>query len=115
MALYRVATVDANAVIQMAIGGKAVSQLYKGIQKFDIRIRFPDEFRKTQDEIGNLMIPTMIGSKVPIKEIARITKKRGQCLIFRDDNERYSALKFSVRGRDIESFAPCCFPCLFFH
>ena len=103
MALYGVATADANAVIQMAIGGKAVSQLYEGIQKFDIRIRFPEEFRKNQEDIGNLMVPTMSGSKVPIRTIATITKKTAPCLIFRDDNQRYSALKFSVRGRDMGS------------
>ncbi len=105
MALYGVATADANAVIQMAIGGKAVTQLYesKGIEKFDVRVRFPEEFRKNQNEIGNIMVPTQSGSKVPIREIAAITRKTGPCLIFRDDNERYSALKFSVRGRDMGS------------
>ena len=41
MALYGVATADANAVIEMAIGGKAASTLYESIRKFDIRIRFP--------------------------------------------------------------------------
>ena len=103
MALYGVASSDANAVIGMAIGGKAVSTLYEGIRKFEIRLRFPEEFRKTPDDIGNLMIPTLTGSKVPIKEIAKITMKTGPCLIFRDDNERYSAVKFSVRGRDMGS------------
>ncbi|HLK27441.1 MAG TPA: CusA/CzcA family heavy metal efflux RND transporter, partial [Puia sp.] len=103
MALYGVATADANAVIEMAIGGKAASTLYEGVRKFDIRLRFPEEFRKTDDDIGNLMVPTEGGSKVPIREIANITTKTGPCLIFRDDNERYSAVKFSVRGRDMGS------------
>jgi cobalt-zinc-cadmium resistance protein CzcA len=103
MALYGVETADANAVIEMAIGGKAASTLYEGVRKFDIRLRFPQEFRKTPDDIGNLMVPTQTGSKVPIKEIATITMKTGPCLIFRDDNERYSAVKFSVRGRDMGS------------
>lgn len=103
MALYGVATADANAVIQMAIGGKAASTLYEGIKQFDIRIRFPEQYRATVDDIGNLMVPTQSGSKVPIKEIANITMKTGPCLIFRDDNERYAALKFSVRGRDMGS------------
>jgi cobalt-zinc-cadmium resistance protein CzcA len=48
-------------------------------------------------------VPTQSGSKVPIKEIATISQKTGACLIFRDDNERYSALKFSIRGRDMGS------------
>jgi len=103
MALYGVATADANAVIGMAIGGKAASTLYEGVRKFDIRLRFPEEFRRTPADIGNLMVPTESGSKVPIKEIATISMKTGPCLIFRDDNERYSAVKFSVRGRDMGS------------
>ena len=103
MALYGVSTADANAVIEMAIGGKAVTQLYEGIRKFDIRIRFPEQFRATQEDIGNLLIPTQSGSKVPVHEIANITQKTGPCLIFRDENRRYSAVKFSVRGRDMGS------------
>ncbi len=103
MALYGVATADANAVIEMAIGGKAATQLYEGIRRFDIRLRIPEEYRKSEKDIGNLMVPTQSGSKVPVKEIANITTKTGPCLIFRDANERYSAVKFSVRGRDMGS------------
>jgi len=103
MAIYGVTTADANAVIEMAIGGKAVTQLYEGVRKFDIRIRFPENFRATEDDIGNLLVPTQTGSKVPIREIATLTQKTGPCLIFRDDNERYSAVKFSIRGRDMGS------------
>ena len=103
MALYGVATADANAVIEMAIGGKAATQLYEGIRKFDIRLRIPEEYRRSEKDIGNLMVPTQSGSKVPVKEIANITTKTGPCLIFRDANERYSAVKFSVRGRDMGS------------
>jgi len=103
MGLYGVATADANAVVAMAIGGLAASTLYEGIKTFDIRIRLPEEFRKTKEDIGNLLVPTQNGSKVPIKEIAQISVKTGPCLIFRDDNERYAALKFSVRGRDMGS------------
>jgi heavy metal efflux system protein len=103
MALYGVATADANAVIEMAIGGKAATTLYEGIKQFDVRIRFPEQYRKNVDDIGNLMVPTQSGSKVPIKEISTITMKTGPCLIFRDNNKRYSALKFSVRGRDMGS------------
>jgi cobalt-zinc-cadmium resistance protein CzcA len=108
MALYGVATAQANAVVSMAIGGLGpggvpASQLYEGIKIFDIRVRLPEEFRKTPEQIGELLVPTMNGSKVPIKEIATITQRTGACLIFRDDNRRYAALKFSVRGRDMGS------------
>jgi len=103
MALYGVSTADANAVIEMAIGGKAVSQLYEGVRKFDIRIRFPEQYRATETDIGNLQVPTQSGSKVPVQEIARISNSTGPCLIFRDDNQRYAAVKFSIRGRDMGS------------
>ncbi|MFT3855883.1 MAG: efflux RND transporter permease subunit [Ilumatobacteraceae bacterium] len=108
MALYGVATNQANAVISMAIGGLGAggvpaSQLYEGIKIFDIRVRLPEEFRKTPEQIGELLVPTMNGGKVPIKEIADIRERTGACLIFRDDNRRYAALKFSVRGRDMGS------------
>ena len=103
MAMYGVSTADANAVIEMAIGGKVATMLYEGIQKFDIRIRFPEKFRNSVDDIGNLMVPTSNGSRVPIREIANITTKTGPCLIFRDANRRYSVVKFSVRNRDMGS------------
>jgi cobalt-zinc-cadmium resistance protein CzcA len=103
MAQYGVATADANSVISMAIGGQAASTLYEGVRTFDIRIRFPEAYRKTPDDIGNLLVPTQSGAKVPIKEIATITQKTGPCLIFRDENERFSTVKFSVRGRDMGS------------
>jgi cobalt-zinc-cadmium resistance protein CzcA len=101
MALYGVATADANAVVAMAIGGLTASTLYEGIKTFDIRIRLPEEYRKTPEDIGNLLVPTQSGSRVPIKELATITQKTGPCLIFRDNNERYAVVKFSVTGRDM--------------
>jgi heavy metal efflux system protein len=103
MAWYGVNTADCNAVIEMAIGGKAASIFYEGYKKFDIRIRFLPEYRMTEMEIGNLMVPTISGGQIPIKEIAEINKVTGPILIFRDNNERYVALKFSVRGRDMGS------------
>ena len=103
MAQYGVSTGDANSVISMAIGGQAASTLYEGVRTFDIRVRFPEAFRKTPDDIGNLLVPTQSGSKVPVKEIADIKEKTGPCLIFRDDNERFTTVKFSIRGRDMGS------------
>jgi len=108
MAMYGVETADADAVISMAIGGlgpggQPATSLYEGIKIFDVRVRLPEEFRRTPEQIGELLVPTQSGSKVPIKEIAEIAQKTGPCLIFRDDNRRYSALKFSVRDRDMGS------------
>lgn len=103
MAQYGVATSDANSVIATAIGGQAASTLYEGVRTFDIRIRYPQAFRKTPEDICNLLVPTQNGSKVPVREIALITQKTGPCLIFRDENERFATLKFSIRDRDMGS------------
>ncbi|MEY4926214.1 MAG: hypothetical protein RI894_650, partial [Bacteroidota bacterium] len=103
MALYGITAADANAVVEMALGGKAATELFEGERKFDIRIRYPKEFRDNEDKIGNLMIPANDGAKIPLKEISTISKKTGPIFIFRDNNSRYIAVKFSVRGRDLGS------------
>ena len=103
MALYGIQTADANAVIEMAIGGKAATQLYEGERKFDIRIRYQKDFRDTEEKIENLMVPTQDGSKIPIKEIATIRTLTGPAFVYRDNNSRYIPVKFSVRGRDLGS------------
>lgn len=103
MDLYGVQAADAEAVVSMAIGGQTASQLFEGERKFDIRIRFQSEYRKSEAEIGDLMVPTMNGTKIPIKEIATIRTLTGPSLIFREDTKRFIAVKFSVRGRDMGS------------
>src|SRR5690606_11455658 len=103
MALYGVTTADAQAVIEMAIGGKTASVMYEGERKFDIWLRFPYEYRKSEREIGNILVPTLGGSKVPLKEIATITSSTGPAFIYRDNNSRFIGVKFTVRGRDLGS------------
>jgi len=103
MAYYGVNTADANAVIEMAIGGKAATQLYQGERKFDVRIRYQEIFRENQGEIENLMVPANDGSKVPLKEIADFKYLTGPAFIYRDNNRRYITVKFSVRNRDLGS------------
>jgi heavy metal efflux system protein len=103
MAMYGVTTADANAIIEMAIGGKAISQIYEGERKFQLRLRYEENYRNNAEAISNLLVPTLRGTKVPIKNIASISKITGASIVFRDDNRRYSAVKFSVRGRDMGS------------
>ncbi len=101
MAAFGVATADAQAVISMAIGGVATTEIHEGYRQFDLRIRYPIEFRKDETDIGNLMVPTLRGTQVQLKEISNISKKTGPVEIFREAHHRYAAVKFSVRGRDM--------------
>ncbi|HEY8402912.1 MAG TPA: CusA/CzcA family heavy metal efflux RND transporter, partial [Cytophagaceae bacterium] len=103
MAIYGVTTADCQAVIEMAIGGKAVTQLYENEKKFDVRIRYQEEFRKTETEIGNLLVPTIRGNKVPLKEVSTIKTVNGPAFIYRDNNSKFIAIKFSIRERDLGS------------
>jgi cobalt-zinc-cadmium resistance protein CzcA len=103
MAAYGVQKGDAQAVIEMAIGGKAATQLYEGEKKFDVRIRYPEAFRKNEDDIRNLKVPTVRNNKVPLKEIADIYTSTGSAFIYRDLNKRLIGVKFSVRERDLGS------------
>ena len=103
MALYGVNTADANSVIEMAVGGKAATELYEGERRFDVRVRYPKDFRDTQEKIENLMVPSQDSSKIPLKEISDIVTLTGPAFIYRDNNSRYIAVKFSIRGRDLGS------------
>lgn len=103
MAAYGVRTADANAVIEMAIGGKTTSMMYEGEKKFDIRLRFLPEYRSSEEEVMNIRIPTISGSRVLLKEIAKFEKITGPAFIYRYANKRIIAVKFSVRERDLGS------------
>lgn len=103
MGIYGVTTADANSVIEMAIGGKSASTFYQQERKFEIRIRYPENYRNTQQAISELRVPTIHGSKVPLKLIADIKTVTGPAFIYRDKNTRFIAIKFSIRERDMGS------------
>ncbi len=103
MAKYGIVMADAQSVIEMAIGGKAATQLYEGERKFDVRVRYEKPYRVDQEAIENLMMPGKDNSKIPLKEIADIKTITGPAFIYRDNNLRYIAVKFSNRGRDLGS------------
>jgi len=103
MALYGVNMADAQATIEMAIGGKAATTLYEGERRFDVRIRYQKDFRDNQKKIEDLMVPGTDGAKVPLKEICTFKSNTGPAFIYRDNNQRYIAVKFSVRERDLGS------------
>jgi len=103
MAIYGVTKAEAQAVIEMAIGGKTATQKYEGEKKFDIRIRYDKDFRKNEKDIMMLMIPTITGTRIPLKEVATIKQATGPAFIYRDNTKRFIGVKFSVRERDLGS------------
>lgn len=103
MAIYGVQKSEAQSLIEMAIGGKTASQKYEGERKFDIRVRYNKEYRKDEQDIMNLMVPTLRGGTIPLKEIAIVKMITGPAFIYRDNTKRFIGVKFSVRERDLGS------------
>jgi heavy metal efflux system protein len=103
MAAFGIKVADAQAVLEMAFGGKTATQKYEGEKKFDIRVRYQKQYREDEQDIGNLKVPTIDGNKFPLKEIATIKKLTGPAFIYRDNTKRFIGVKFSVRDRDLGS------------
>jgi cobalt-zinc-cadmium resistance protein CzcA len=102
-ARYGLQVSDVNAVVQGAIGGQAVTQVYEGERLFDLVVRFLPEYRQDAEGIGNILVNTPDGARIPLKQLATITTQTGAFIIYRENNERYIPIKFSVRERDLES------------
>ena len=103
LARYGVAKEDVQSIIEMAIGGKSASLLYGDERKFNIMVRYESAFRRSENEIGKILVPAKDGSMIPIRELADIHTITGPLIIYRDNHARFCAVKFSVRGRDMGS------------
>jgi heavy metal efflux system protein len=100
-ARYGLQVSDVNAVVQAAIGGQAVTRVFEGERWFDLVVRFQREYRENVDVIGNIQVSTPTGARIPLKQLASISVQTGAFIIYRENNERYIPIKFSVRGRDL--------------
>ena len=103
MAAFGVTPSDAQTVLEMAFGGKTATEKYEGERKFDIRIRYDKKYRKDENDIANLKVPTLNGTKVPLKQVCTIRKITGPAFVYRDNTKRFIGVKFSVRDRDLGS------------
>jgi cobalt-zinc-cadmium resistance protein CzcA len=102
-ARYGLQVADVNAVVQAAIGGQAVTQVYEGERLFDLVVRFLPEFRQDVQAISNILVSTPNGARIPLKQLSAIASQTGAFIIYRENNERYIPIKFSVRERDLQS------------
>lgn len=102
-ARYGLQVADVNAVVQAAVGGQAVTQVYEGERLFDLVVRFLPEYRQDVESIGNILVSTPKGARIPLKQVATIRTQTGAFIIYRENNERYIPIKFSVRDRDLQS------------
>jgi cobalt-zinc-cadmium resistance protein CzcA len=88
----------------VAIGGRAVAQIFLGERRYDIAVRFIEAVRDSPEKIGNLLLTTSSGASVPLSEVAQIELKSGESTITRESNRRHLTVKVNIRGRDLTSF-----------
>ena len=103
MAFYGVNTQAATSIVGMSIGGVAATTIYEGEKQFDLRVRYLPKDVNTAQQIGEIMVPTINGGQVRLKEIADISIQTGVASLFRDQNSRMLGVKFSNRERDLGS------------
>ncbi len=102
-ARYGLNTADVESVIQVAIGGQAVTQVFEGEKRFDLTVRWLEPYRSSIEAIREITVATPTGAQVPIGQLANISLRNGPSVVYREDGQRYAPVKFSVRGRDLES------------
>ncbi len=100
---YGINASDIQDAVQTAIGGNPVSQILIGEQRFDLVPRYQEQFRSSIDAIKNIRLLAPSGERVSLGELCDITVDDGASMIYREGNQRYIALKYSVRGRDLGS------------
>src|ERR1700726_1067341 len=94
---------DIQDAVETAVGGKAVSQILIGEQRFDMTVRYQEPFRKTVEDIENIRILAPSGERVSLGQLCDVKLEDGASTIYREGNSRYIAIKYSVRGRDLGS------------
>jgi cobalt-zinc-cadmium resistance protein CzcA len=104
IARYGLNISDVQKVIEIAVAGKAASQLYEENLSFDISVRLPEEKRNSLDAIRNLMITTKTGINVPLEQLAEVKMIEGPVQISRQDGVRRIGIEMNIIGRDIGSF-----------
>jgi cobalt-zinc-cadmium resistance protein CzcA len=102
-ARYGINADDILEVVETSVGGKAVTQVIDGEKRFDVILRFQKSFRDEPDELGNILVATPSGQRIPLSQLATITEEHGATAILRERNERRVAIKANIRGRDLGS------------
>ncbi len=102
-ARYGINVADVQDAIETAVGGKAVSQVLQGEQRYDLVVRYQAPYRATQEAISNIRLVAPSGERVALDQLCDVKVLDGASEIYREGNSRYVALKYSVPVRDLGS------------
>jgi cobalt-zinc-cadmium resistance protein CzcA len=102
-ARYQINVADVQDAIQTAVGGNALTQVLDGEARYDLVLRYLPQYRDTREAIEDIRLLSPTGERVSVAQLCNIEERDGASEIYREGNQRYVAIKFSVRGRDLGS------------
>ena len=104
LARYGINLADVQETIRAAIGGVIAGQVFDGIRRFDIYVRYQESYRATVADVGRLLITSPGGQRIPLADLATIRILVGPRQITRENNQRFITIQANVVGRDIGGF-----------
>jgi len=100
-ARYQINVADVQDAIQTAVGGNALTQVLQGEARYDLVMRYLPPYRDTREAIEKIRLLSPSGERVSLAQLCNIKETDGGSEIYREGNQRYVAIKYSVRGRDL--------------
>ena len=104
IAQYGLNVYDVARLIEVAIGGKAISQVFISGKVYDVICRYSEVSRNTPEKIGTLMLTSGFGAMIPLSAVAEIKTTTGASTITREMNRRFTTVRTNLRDRDLTSF-----------
>ena len=104
VARYGVNVSDIQEIVETAIGGKEATRVFEAERRFALTLRFPEERRNSPEAIGNILVSTPSGARVPLAQLATIAFREGPPQISRENVRRRIVVGLNVVGRDIGGF-----------
>jgi heavy metal efflux system protein len=98
---FQINVADVQDAIQTAVGGNALTQVLQGEQRYDLVMRYLPQYRGTKEAIENIRLLAPSGERVSLAQLCNVEVTDGASEIYREGNQRYIAIKYSVRGRDL--------------
>ncbi len=102
-ARYQLNVADVQDAVQTAVGGNALTQVLQQEQRYDLVMRYLAPYRDTKEAIQSIRLLAPSGERVSLAQLCKVDVTDGASEIYREANQRYVALKYSVRGRDLGS------------
>jgi len=104
IAQYGLIGADVAELVEVAIGGKTISQVYIGSRVYDVICRYNEMSRDTPEKIGALMLTSSSGAKIPLSAVTQIKTTTGPSMISREKNQRFVTVSLNLRGEDLTTF-----------